>query len=398
MAEGKQLCAGLLLAASVCLTPPAEALGAAGPVKAPNDPLFKYQWHLREVGAQAAWAVSRGRGATVAVLDSGVAYEDRGRYRRAPDLRGTRFARGWDFVDDDPHPDDEPPRERHSHGTHIAGIIAQTTGNRLGGAGLAPDATIMPVRVLEPDLSGSAGTIARGLRFAADHGADVVNLSLAGPKGSPLLERALAYARSKGVTVVASAGNGGQSSVSFPAAYRRVIAVGALSRDGSLAYYSNHGRSLDLVAPAGDREVLQTGVESGEGILQQTLKGGPATFCFCQMASTSAAAAQVSAVAALLIASGRARTPSEVEAALRSGARDLGRRGADPTYGAGVVQAAGALSAAVRPPGGEPGTATGPDSADGRTWYAWAGAALLAVALLTALGLSALRRRRPSRR
>jgi serine protease len=109
----------------------------------------------------------------VAVLDTGVAYADRGPYRRAPDLARTASWRDGDFVDDDPYPHDvPPPRGRRSHGTHIAGVIAQTTGNAIGGASVAPAAAIMPIRVLRPDRSGSARAIARGQRFAADHGAE----------------------------------------------------------------------------------------------------------------------------------------------------------------------------------------------------------------------------------
>ena len=384
----------LLLTGACYLAPAGHGAHAARSVEAPNDPLFEYQWHLRAIGAPAAWAVSRGEGVTVAVLDTGVAYESRGRYRRAPDLAGTRFARGWDFVDDDPHPNDEPPRVRQSHGTHIAGVIAQTTNNRIGGAGVAPKATIMPIRVLEPDLSGSAKTIARGLRFAADHGADVANLSIAGPRGDAVLEDAITYASAKGVTIVASAGNGGRASVSFPAAYRKVIAVGALTRDRSLAYYSNRGKALDLVAPGGDRQVIDgEGGESGDGVLQQTLKGGPASFCYCFMASTSAAAAQVSGAAALVIASGRATRPAEVESALRSGARDLGSRGADREYGAGLVQASNALARADAP-ADQPRPAAGDPPTSGLPWYGWLAVTLAGVGLATVLGLSLRRRGR----
>ena len=394
MAAGKRLCAALLLTGAWCLAPGDQAADGAVAVKPPNDPLFKYQWHLHAIGAQAAWAVSRGEGVTVAVLDTGVAYESRGRYRRAPDLGGTRFARGWDFVDGDSHPNDEPPAVRQSHGTHIAGIIAQTTNNGVGGAGVAPKATIMPIRVLRPNLSGSARTIARGLRFAADHGADVANLSIAGARGARVLEKAIAYASARGVTIVASAGNDGRTSVSFPAAYRKVIAVGALSRDRSLAHYSNRGRALDLVAPGGDRQVVDgDGGESGDGVLQQTLRGSPATFCYCFMASTSAAAAQVSGAAALLIASGRATRPADVESALRSGAKDLGTRGPDRDYGAGLVQAPRALSGSERPAGTAPARADSPPSS-GLPWYGWLAATAAGVGLAGLLALSGLRRRR----
>ena len=314
-------------------------------VKPPNDPLFRHQWHLPATQIPSAWAISRGAGATVAVLDTGVAYADRGPYRRAPDLARTRFVAGWDFVDDDPYPHDvPPPRGRRSHGTHIAGIIAQTTGNGIGGAGVAPAAAIMPIRVLEPDRTGSARAIARGLRFAADHGADVVNMSIAGPSPTRVLTEAVDYAAAKGVTVVAAAGNDGRPSVSWPAAHPKVIAVGAVGQNLTRAFYSNYGMPLDLVAPAGAGNLVDTGYGPADGVPAQTLKGGPSDFCFCFMASTSAAAAQVSGAAALLVGSGRAKSPAEIRAALLSSAQDLGPRGHDPEHGAGLVQARRALS------------------------------------------------------
>jgi serine protease len=379
-----------LLAAAACGAGASEA--AAAEATRPNDPLFKYQWHLRQIGIPQAWAASRGRGAVVALIDTGVAYEDRGKYRRAPDLAGTRFTSGWDFVDDDAHPNDVPPRRRRSHGTHLAGIIAQTTGNRVGGAGVAPEATIMPIRVLRPDVIGTATTIARGLRFAADHGADVANLSLAGTSDKRVVRDAVRYAVSKGVTVVAAAGNAGTAPVSFPAAYPGVIAVGALTRSRSRAYYSNFGRALDLVAPAGDRQIVEEGFERGDGVLQQTLNGdGPATFCFCFMASTSAAAAQVSGVAALLVASGRATRPAAVRAALTESARDLGPPGRDNMYGAGLVQA----SAALQDPGGDGPGGKEDDASGGVRTDGWkAFALLLAAMLVAAAALFVIRRRR----
>lgn len=332
----------LLMTCGAPATPVALAASGAR-VKAPNDPLFRYQWNLRTLQIPAAWAVSRGEGAVVAVLDTGVAYENRGRYRQAPDLAGTRFVAGWDFVDGDPHPNDVPPRGRRSHGTAIAGIIAQTTDNGIGAAGVAPKVAIMPIRVLKPDLSGSAQNIARGLRFAADHGANVANLSIAGPSGSPVIKAAIDYASSKGVTIVASAGNEGRPAVGFPGAYPKVIAVGAVYRDRRRADYSNYGRALALVAPAGGEQVDASGYGPADGVVAQTLKGGPSTFCYCFMGSTSAAAAEVSGVAALIVASRRATTPTAVRSTLLSSALDLGPPGHDAEYGAGLVQAASAL-------------------------------------------------------
>ena len=330
----------------------AGAAAATAAVEPPDDPLFRHQWNLAAIQIPAAWAISRGAGATVAILDTGVAYETRGPYRRAPDLAGARFVAGWDFVGDDPHPNDVAPSDgRRSHGTHMAGIIAQTAGNAIGAAGVAPAAALMPIRVLEPDLSGSVTDIARGLRFAADHGADVANLSFSGWWQTEEVTDAIRYATRRGVTVVAAAGNDGRPSVSWPAADPLALAVGAVGQDLERAPYSNHGAPLDLVAPAGAGADIPTGNGPADGVVAQTLKGGADQFCFCLTASTSAAAAQVSGVAALLVGSGRATRPAAVRAALLRSARDLGPDGRDSQYGAGLVQAADALRMAAAPEG-----------------------------------------------
>lgn len=331
----------------------------------------------------------------MAVLDTGVAYEDRGPYRRAPDLAGTRFVAGWDFVDDDPYPNDaSPPVGRRSHGTQTAGIISQTTGNATGGAGVAPAAAIMPIRVLRPDLTGSARDIARGLRFAADHGADVANLSIAGPSQTRVVTDAVRYAAAKGVTVVAAAGNDGRPSVSWPAADPRVIAVGAVGQDLTRARYSNYGRALDLVAPAGAGDLVDSGRGPGDGVLAQTLIGEPSDFCFCFTASTSAAAAQVSGVAALLVGSGRAKSPAEIRAALLSSARDLGPRGQDPEYGAGLVQAWRALAVTRGASAAPPTRPPVPAPSQGSWRPVLVMLSIAAASLASLVGLVVARRRR----
>lgn len=371
--------------------PSAPAVAGAGAAAAaPNDPLFRFQWNLRAIGIPQAWAISRGAGATVAVLDTGVAYRTRGRYRQAPDFARTRFVPGWDFVDGDPYPDDVAPSAgRRSHGTLMAAIIAQNADNGIGAAGVAPAAAIMPVRVLEPDLTGTASRIARGVRFAADHGADVINLSISGPTDTPVVARAVGYAARKGAIIVAAAGNQGLPTVGWPAADRRVIAVGAVAQDRSLAAYSNHGERLDLVAPGGAGELGDSGRGPADGVVAQTLEG-PGRFCFCFSASTSAAAAHVSGVAALLVASRRATSRGEVRRALLAGARDLGAPGRDDRFGTGLVQARGALQAAA--PGVRDGARTGArrrSGDDGTSWWPL----LAGGALLTVLALWARRRR-----
>lgn len=308
----------------------------------PNDTYFAYQWHFPKIQMQPAWDQSTGAGVTVAVVDSGVAYETYGGYQQAPDLAGTTFVSGYDFVNNDDHPNDD-----RSHGTHVAGTIAQTTNNSLGVAGIAFGARIMPVKVLDASGTGSAWQVAEGIRWAVDHGANVINLSLGSRSGSSVEQSAVRYAYDHGVTVVASTGNDGTSSVGYPAAYDVVIAVGAVRYDEALAAYSDHGPALDIVAPGGDTQVDQNGDGYGDGILQQTFNPAtqnPADFHYYFFQGTSMAAPHVAGATALLIANGIATTPDEVRTALESTAKDLGRPGRDDIFGHGLIQVAGALA------------------------------------------------------
>ncbi len=329
----------------------------------PNDPYYRYQWNFYNeqnggIRAQEAWDISRGKGAVVAVIDTGIAYEKRrdrtGRYYRAPDLKGVSFVPGYDFVNNDPYPNDD-----NGHGTHVAGTIAQATNNRRGVAGLAFEASLMPIKVLDKYGSGTYADVAEGIRYAADHGANVINLSLGGPVGAPYLEEALAYARSKGVTIVAAAGNDGTGNLSYPAAYDQyVIAVGATRFDRTRAPYSNYGAGLDLVAPGGDLTVDQNGDGYGDGILQQTFSGRTNNFAYYFYQGTSMAAPHVAAAAALLYAQGEATTPEAIEATLFRTAVDLGPEGKDVEYGYGLLDVAAALSQAATstPPPATPDT------------------------------------------
>src|SRR3989344_4901101 len=206
----------------------------------PNDPYYGYQWNMKKIGMESAWDIHTGTGVTVAVIDTGVAYENFTQglknYYRAPDLGSTAFAPGYDFVHNDTHPNDD-----NGHGKSGSGTYAD---------------------------------VADGIRFAADNGAKVINLSLGGSATTTYLEEAVAYAYEKDVTIVAAAGNGGAGSVTYPAAYDNyVIAAGATRYDDARASYSNYGASLDIMAPGGDTSVDQNGDGYGDGISQQTLQG-----------------------------------------------------------------------------------------------------------------------------
>ncbi|MHB1417818.1 MAG: S8 family peptidase, partial [Chloroflexota bacterium] len=293
-----------------------------------------------------AWDVSNGSGVVVAIIDTGVAYEDYDVYKKAPDLASTAFVPGWDFVNGDAHPNDD-----YGHGTHVAGTIAQSTNNGLGVAGIAYGAQIMPLKVLDASGSGTDADVADAIKWAADHGARVANLSLGGPEPGTVLQDAINYAYDRGVVVVASAGNDNKGSVSYPAACDHTIAVGATRYDQARAPYSNYGQALDLAAPGGDLSVDQNGDTYGDGIVQQTFgSGDPANFSFYFYQGTSMAAPHVTGAAALLLAHGNVTTPDQVLAALAATAKDLGAPGWDQYFGSGLIQVYNALNYRPAPP------------------------------------------------
>ena len=310
----------------------------------PNDPYYGYQWHLDNattggIHTESAWDKTQGAGVVVAVVDTGIAYENYSIYYRAPDLANTSFVSGYDFVSNDSHPNDD-----NGHGTHVAGTVAQSTNNSAGVAGIAYKASLMPVKVLDKNGSGSYADVADGIRWAADNGADVINLSLGGPSPSNALQDAVAYAYNKGVTIVAASGND-NGAVGYPAAYDDyVIAVGATRFDEQRAPYSNYGSSLDIVAPGGDLNVDQNGDGYGDGVLQQTFSGNPRAFGYYFFQGTSMATPHVAGGAALVIANGNATSPDAVRAALETTTDDMGEIGRDDFYGNGLLNAATALT------------------------------------------------------
>ncbi|HVR60356.1 MAG TPA: S8 family serine peptidase [Polyangia bacterium] len=321
-----------------------KAAGAATPADGsnptayPNDPCYRYQWHLRQVGMPEAWKLGQGTGVVVAVIDTGVS--------RVADLADTTFAPGFNFFSNTPNADDD-----HGHGTHVAGTIAQSTNNGRGVAGVAFGATIMPIKVLSASGSGSMAGIAQGIRWAADHGAQVINMSLGGRFPVATIGSAVKYARAKGVTVVAAAGNDGAGRVSYPARYPGVVAVAATQFDETTTFYSNWGREIDIAAPGGNVRVDQNGDGQPDGVLQHTIVPGDIKRTdYLWFMGTSMASPHVAGVAALIVGAG-IRKPDAVEQVLLDTARKPKTKEAagatdarvDDHYGAGVVDAAAAL-------------------------------------------------------
>jgi serine protease len=296
--------------------------------------------HLAAAGRPGA------KGVTVAVLDTGIAYRAKGsRFRRSPDFTSVQFVEGYDFVDDDPLPLDE-----NGHGTHVAGTIGEKTGNGVGLTGLAYGARLMPVRVLDRHGRGQADDIAKGIRFAAMRGADVINMSFnfGCGKGVPDIDDALRLAYARGVVTVASVGNlGSETCVSPPATGPRVIGVGGTTEGGCLGGYSLAGEGIDVVAPGGGVPIPGCPSVSARAIYQVTFKAGntrrfgiPGNYV-----GTSMAAAHASAAAAMVIAAGVVSPPRKsrgrvgaVTRRLRATARSLGLPATQ--QGAGLIDLA----------------------------------------------------------
>lgn len=296
--------------------------GAASQTVVPNDDLYeRYQWNLRRIHAPEGWRLTTGSpSVVVAVLDTGVSLTH-------PELAG-KIVPGYDFVNEDPTPEDD-----HGNGTHIAGIIAAETNNRTGIAGIAWSARIMPVKVLDAMARGDPEVAAQGVVWAVDHGAHVINLGLAGRAPSAALDEAIDYAVSRGVVVVAPVGSDGDSQSSYPAANPRVIAVGATDRLDRRLASSDTGSYISVSAP-------------GEQIASTFRPpGGPDTYAVA--GSTAQASAHVAGLVALMLALNPTLTPAAVRALIEATADDVGPPGRDAETGAGRINVYRALVASA---------------------------------------------------
>ena len=288
----------------------------------PNDPDLADQaksYALQKIAAPGAWDYADGQSAIViATLDTGL----NGQH---PEFAG-RIVPGYDFANDDNDPTDD-----HGHGTHAAGIIAASADNGQGTAGVCPQCTIMPIKVLDHLNRGSWANVTQGIVYAVDNGASVINLSLGAAVASRSIERAIDYAESNGVLVIAAAGNNDTDQPFYPAAFENVVAVAATDADDGRWRLSNYGEYIDLAAPG-------HGIYSTYHELDNYYGG------YAFMSGTSMAAPHVAGLAGLLLSQEVERTAAEVVALMKSSADDLGPAGWDAEYGYGRINALAALT------------------------------------------------------
>ncbi|HEX8681947.1 MAG TPA: S8 family peptidase [Ardenticatenaceae bacterium] len=317
----------------------------------PNDFFFtERQWTLRQINAPGGWRITTGGEVIIAIIDSGVDYDH-------PDLAGHFVdpALWRNFVNDPTDDrDDDPtdPNDYNGHGTHVAGIIAAASNNGQGITGVSWGARILPLKVLRNrDGAGPISGIAQAIEYAADNGAQIINLSLGGRTRVQALQDAITYARSKGVLVVASAGNyfHEDNAPSYPGAMDGVVAVAGTTINDSHSCYSNVGDYVDVAAPGGQggREggVSCNGTKVWSTIPLSLSQEGDEHRGYGWKSGTSMAAPHVAGLAALLLSERPGLTHDELEAIIESNADDLGDPGRDSVFGAGRINARRALEA-----------------------------------------------------
>lgn len=282
--------------------------------RSPNDVLYPdYQWNLPMIGTEAGWAFSRGsRDVTIAVLDTGVNLDH-------PDLVN-RLTRGHNVLENNDQPNDD-----NGHGTHVAGIIASQTNNFEGIAGLTWFNKVMPIKVMDREGAGTSFNVAKGIMWAADHGADVINLSLGNYQPAEVMEDAIQHAFDKDVVIIAATGNDNTDQPGYPAAYSQVIGVSAIGQDGTRAEFSNFGDYVDVVAP-------------GVAIASTFLEQG-----YAELSGTSMAAPHVAALAGLIRSANPNLSNEKVMDIIKQTATEQGN---PEFYGNGLVNIVEALQTA----------------------------------------------------
>ena len=284
----------------------------------PNDRFYDRQWALPKINTLAAWAISSGNNVTIAVLDSGVDVEH-------PDL-AARIVRGYDFVNNDDNADDDA-----GHGTHVAGIAAAISNNGIGIAGLAWNANIMPLKILNQSGVGTSSDLVRAICWAVTEKADIINMSLGGPFASHTVHTAVDYAASQGIVLFAAVGNHYQrgNPIVYPAAYKSVIAVAATDRHDLKAGFSNTGTYVDIAAPGVD--IISTYTRADQSI-------------WASASGTSMSSAFAAGLAALILSVDPDLSPNQLKTVITDSVVDLGSPGRDNLFGYGRIDAAAALS------------------------------------------------------
>jgi type VII secretion-associated serine protease mycosin len=310
------LCKPLTSLAICSVSLVASCLAIAPPVHAAADPLLAQQWGIYAIGADRVWTTTTGQGVIVAVVDSGSGPH--------PDLTDNLLP-GRSFFNSTENQDGNDI-DTSGHGSHVAGIIAAVANNGIGGSGVAPNAKILPIKVLDQAGQGDARDVAAGVRFAADSGAKVINLSLGGATESLSLTQAIQYATDKGSLVVAAAGNGGPTDrPKWPASLDLTIAVTAVDSSNNAPSFDQRGDYIDIAAPGAN--VVST-AKGDYGILS----------------GTSMAAGFVAGAAALLFAAEPRVTNAQVRDILLRTATDIGEPGRDVTFGTGLINMVAALA------------------------------------------------------
>jgi len=283
----------------------------------PNDPFFDKQWALAKIKAESAWKVATGSNVTIAVIDSGVDLDH-------PEL-AARVVEGYDFVSDDSEADDD-----YGHGTLVAGVAAAAANNDVGIAGLAWNARIMPVKVLDGQGQGVSSNLTCALYWAADRGADIINISIISFGPSFGMQSAINYAANEGALIFSAAGNLFEEGnpVTYPAAHDNVIAVAATDKDDAHAWFSSAGAFVDIAAP-------------GVGIYSPF---PPTHDEYRSVYGTSLATPHGAGLAALVLSAVPSLSSEEVETVIKRSAVDLGDTGKDDKFGHGRIDASAAIS------------------------------------------------------
>ncbi|NMD69871.1 peptidase S8 [Bacillus sp. DNRA2] len=283
----------------------------------PNDLLYQeqYQWNLPVIRTEVGWDVTRGKeDIIIAVVDTGVDLAH-------PDLKN-RLTQGYNVIENNNFPDDD-----NGHGTHVAGIIASETNNQEGVAGMTWYNKIMPVKAMESGGYGTTFDIAKGITWAVDHGADVINLSLGNYQPSELMQHAVQYAYKNNVVLIAASGNDNSTHPSYPACYPEVLAVSAIDFDGKRASFSNYGDYVDVAAP---------GVQIPSTYFNQQ---------YAALSGTSMASPHVAGLAGLIRSANPDLSNKEVINIIKKTAYDLGPKGNDAEFGRGLIDVRSALEA-----------------------------------------------------